>query len=144
VCNGATSCCNALRKVDLNYTSCKAVLNVAHRKTGETARYTLQFSSSLFRNGVARQLAEKIAQCNSTFRACLYEASQPGWASQTAIFVVFHLGEPGWSVYMGFLHTAFSTEISARRDGKIPYKHALLFLKEYSICRDLGKTGLPA
>jgi len=68
LCNGTTSCCNALRKVDLNSTSCNTVLNVVHQKTlRDNPCYTLQFSRNLFCNGVARQVAEKIAQCNSTF-----------------------------------------------------------------------------
>jgi len=40
--------------------------------------------------------------------------------------------------------SAFSMEILAKRDGKIPYKDASLFLKEFLICRDLGKADWPA
>jgi len=43
-------------------------INVAHQKTlRDNPCYTVQFSSSLFRNGVPRQVAEKIAQCSFSF-----------------------------------------------------------------------------
>ena len=36
----------------------------AQQNNCETTDVTLQFSSNLSRNGIARQVAEKIAQCN--------------------------------------------------------------------------------
>ena len=61
MCNGVVNCCNPLRKVDLSST--RATLR-ATKKLPDNPRYTVQFSSNLSRNGIARQVAEKIAQCN--------------------------------------------------------------------------------
>ena len=64
LCNGIVNCCNPLRKVELSSTSCNASHN---KKLRDNPCYTVQFSSNLSRNAIARQFDEKIAQCNRAF-----------------------------------------------------------------------------
>ena len=61
LCNGYVNCCNPLRKVELSSTSCNASRN---NKNWDNPCYTVQFSSDLSPNAIARQVAKKIAQCN--------------------------------------------------------------------------------
>ena len=60
--NGDWKLLQSLQKVELSSTSC----NTARTKHlhGVTC-YTVQIFSILYRNGVARQIDEKIAQCNT-------------------------------------------------------------------------------
>ena len=54
--------------VELSSTSCNVARNKnVARQVAEVTCYTVQFFSNLCRNGVARQVAEKIAQCNIAF-----------------------------------------------------------------------------
>ena len=48
--------------------------------------YTVQSSSNLFRNGVARQVAEKIAQCNSTLKN---KCQRPRFFYRSDVFLIF-------------------------------------------------------
>ena len=69
LCNGSCKLLRLLRKVELDSTSC----NVARNKkryalqVAEVPCYTAQFFSNLQRNGIALQVAVKIAQCNRVF-----------------------------------------------------------------------------
>ena len=64
LCNSIVNCCNPLRKVELSSTSCNAPRN---KKLRDNPCYTEQFFSNLSHNGIARQVAERIAQCNRSF-----------------------------------------------------------------------------
>ena len=39
-----------------------------HKRLRDNPSYTVQFSGNLSRNGIARQVADKIAQCNGALK----------------------------------------------------------------------------
>ena len=49
------------------------------KKLQDNPYYTVQFFSNLSRNGIAKQVAEKIAQCNRAFKLVLLSQT---WATQ--------------------------------------------------------------
>ena len=57
-------CCQLLQSVAKSRAEFYFVQRFAQQKNCETTHVTLQFSSNLSRNGIARQVSEKIAQCN--------------------------------------------------------------------------------
>ena len=63
----------AIRCEKLSWVLLRATL-CATKKLRDNPCYTVQFSSNLSRNGIARQVAEKIAQCNRalTEQSCTY------------------------------------------------------------------------
>ena len=66
LCNGDWKLLQSLQKVELSSTSCNVARNKnVARQVAEVTCYTVQFSCNLRRNGVARQVAEKIAQFNT-------------------------------------------------------------------------------
>ena len=61
-------CCQLLQSIAKSRAEFYFVQCLAQQKNCETTHVTLQFSSNLSRNSIARQVAEKIAQCNRALR----------------------------------------------------------------------------
>ena len=81
-------CCQLLQSVAKSRAEFYFVQRFAQQKRlRDNPCYTVQFSSNLSRNGIARQVAEKIAQCNRALNyRTIFGSVQPGLDYRDIIF----------------------------------------------------------